>query len=59
MKKFLAPRLSLHRETLRNLEREALAEAAGGSCSACSIAKSCTVTLCGHTCPTACNTCLC
>ncbi len=58
MKKILVPRLSLHRETLRNLEREALGEVPGGSATR-TIANSCTVTLCGHTCPTACNTCLC
>jgi hypothetical protein len=56
MKRILAQRLSLHRETLRNLEREALAGAAGGGPT---VANSCTVTLCGHTCPTACHTCLC
>jgi hypothetical protein len=59
MKKILVPRLSLHRETLRNLEQEALGGAVGASAGECSIAKSCTVTLCGHTCPTACLSCAC
>ena len=57
MKKMCAPKLVLHRETLRSLERANLTEAAGG---VPTIANSCTVTLCGHTCPTGgCNSCFC
>ncbi|HEV3077053.1 MAG TPA: class I lanthipeptide [Thermoanaerobaculia bacterium] len=56
MKKILGPRLSLHRETLRNLERESLGGVAGGITN---VATSCTVTRCGHTCPSACHTCTC
>lgn len=59
MKKLSAPRLSLHRETLRSLQRETLTEVAGATAGACSIANSCTVTLCGHTCPTGCQSCAC
>ena len=51
-----ASKIALHRETLRSLQHETLTKAAGGGVT---VANSCTVTLCGHTCPTACHTCLC
>ena len=51
-----APKIALHRETLRRLQHETLVGAVGGGVT---VVNSCTVTLCGHTCPTACHTCLC
>ena len=47
------PKLTLHRETLRSLEHDTLAGAAGGATNTCN------ATVCGKTCRTACHTCTC
>jgi hypothetical protein len=56
MKKQRASKISLHRETLRNLQDGTLTGAVGGV----TAMASCTVTICDRTCDrTACQTCNC